>query len=87
MYTYTSMKLLGFVGKAGRSPGYDNLKGFLVKHENTKENTISALKSNIFEKHNILNVLGNSHRKFVKGFNEKARTNRNMIKHLLNTNM
>lgn len=66
------------------SPGYDNLKEIhraSNKHEMSKEHTVSALKYNLFEKRKISDTLDSAH---IKSFNEKVRSNRKMIKHLLN---
>jgi hypothetical protein len=66
--------------------GVDNLKTLhqsVERHGKSKDHTYAALKLKLFGKQNIENSLDSAHRTFILDYNEKVKSNREILKRLI----
>jgi hypothetical protein len=66
--------------------GVDNLKALhqsVERHGKSKDHTYAALKLKLFGKQNIENSLDSAHRTFILEYNEKVKSNREILKRLI----
>jgi hypothetical protein len=66
--------------------GVDHLKTLhqsVERHGKSKDHTHAALKLKLFGKQNIENSLDSAHRTFILEYNEKVKSNREILKRLI----